>query len=595
MKKLPTPRKQSSLTDELPTTGGYFQLSSIPIRYYMTSVPLGSLARSFKLVEDVPGSEKWGYNAIFQRDINERRVKDELVDGYLKDATKFKFFNPLTIALLPYDAAAQTILDKYREPHTKKTSDGLISEKVDGITIVELEDQPLGHIQWDTDKVLGLAIDGQHRLSALIEYAKAPSPGVDPSKCLIPVVLLVFDVDRGDIVKQIREIFVDINKTAQPVSTARKILLDDRDPFCIMARDLIADDEAATEGLPYEVVDWRRDASKPDGPHQLSNIVVLFNCVRFMFGKRVKTIDIQLGVNNELKKQNAMAVNFNTGKIANQMQMKALLKRFDLKHKRFMLAVLRGVKPYAAFLKELKKRLTVDHGDRLREYLFKPEGKRSETKRQLKELGIDVKKVIDEAVTALSNLKDEDDLLTYSVGQRGLFSMSQKVVLLYKEILESEDFSEIGDAFVEDLNSLEKRDFFKRSFKVNDFAVWEGVCLQGGVLKWSEAAATRIGCLILLCVAAIRLDEDEDLLDTRESRNLRLDSCLKRVVTVYAPRMEEPTSEYDEELDAGEDAEEEEYEEDIEDESEASSVDFEAQARSKVIEILAWARGAAAE
>src|SRR4051812_29753966 len=164
-KNLPTPKKQSSLTDELPATGGYFQLSSIPIRYYMTSVPLGSLARSFKLVEDVPGSEKWGYNAIFQRDINEKRVKEELVESYLRDPSKFKFFNPLTIALLPYDATEQKILDKYRAPTTSQNNAGLITEQVDGITIVQLADQPLGHIRWDTDKVLGLAIDGQHRLS----------------------------------------------------------------------------------------------------------------------------------------------------------------------------------------------------------------------------------------------------------------------------------------------------------------------------------------------------------------------------------------------------------------------------------------------
>jgi hypothetical protein len=594
LNKLPAPKKQSSLTDELPATGGYFQLSSIPIRYYMTSVPLGSLARSFKLVEDVPGSEKWGYNAIFQRDINEQRVKDELVDGYLRDLNKFKFFNPLTIALLPYDAAGQKILDSYRAPATRNESDGLVTEQIDGITIVQLADQPLGRIQWDTDSVLGLAIDGQHRLSALLEYAKAPSPGIDPSQCLIPVVLLVFDVERGDIVKQIREIFVDINKTAQPVSLARKILLDDRDPFCIMARDLIADYESATDGLPYEVVDWRRDTNKPDGAHQLSNIIVLYNCVRFLFGKRVKTIDIQLGVNAELKKQRANEVNFDTsGKIANQFQAKALLKRFGLKHKRFMLAVLRGVKPYAAFLKELNRRLTMDHGDRLREYLFKPEPKRAETKRQLEVLGIDVKKVIDDSVTALSELKDNDHLLTFSVGQRGLFSMSQKVIMLYKGILETVDHAEIGKAFVKDLNALDDRGFFRRDLKIGGFAVWEGICLQLGVLQWSEAAATRIGCLILLCAAARQLEKDDDLVDTRVGRTLRLDSCLRRIVTVYSPLMSEPTSEYDEGAEAADDLDdEEEYEDSVEgDDEEPSTIDAEAEANAKVIEILKWARG----
>ena len=105
LEDLPAPAQQSSWTDQFSFSEGVFDISSIPIRYFLTSVPLAVLTRAFRLVEDIPGSEDWGYDAIFQRDIDEDRVKEELLNDYLLIPEKFKFFNPLTIALLPYEAA----------------------------------------------------------------------------------------------------------------------------------------------------------------------------------------------------------------------------------------------------------------------------------------------------------------------------------------------------------------------------------------------------------------------------------------------------------------------------------------------------------
>ena len=95
---------------------------------------------------------------------------------------------------------------------------------------------------------MATAIDGQHRLSALLQFAAAPPAGIDPALSQIPVILLLFNNERGTILAQVREIFVDINKTAKPVSKTREILLDDRDPFAILARDLIADPQSNPDG-----------------------------------------------------------------------------------------------------------------------------------------------------------------------------------------------------------------------------------------------------------------------------------------------------------------------------------------------------------
>jgi hypothetical protein len=54
------------------------------------------------LVDEIPGSAEWSFEAIFQRDIDVERVEQELLEGYLENEDKAKFFPPLTIALLPY-------------------------------------------------------------------------------------------------------------------------------------------------------------------------------------------------------------------------------------------------------------------------------------------------------------------------------------------------------------------------------------------------------------------------------------------------------------------------------------------------------------
>jgi hypothetical protein len=132
---LPPPKQRSSWTDEYAYTEGIFDISQIPIRYFLTSIPIGSLGDCFRLVEDIPGSENWGYNAIFQRDIDEDRVKEELLEEYLLVEDKFKFFNPLTIALLPFDPGEQKILNNYRDPKTSNPEGAYIKERVDAVEL----------------------------------------------------------------------------------------------------------------------------------------------------------------------------------------------------------------------------------------------------------------------------------------------------------------------------------------------------------------------------------------------------------------------------------------------------------------------------
>ena len=580
---LPAPVQQSAWTDQLSFSEGVFDISSIPIRYFLTSVPIALLTRAFRLVEDIPGSEDWGYDAIFQRDIDEDRVKEELLNDYLLIADKFKFFNPLTIALLPYQIGERRILDSYRGDVQMETQGRLTVERVDGIEVTRASAAPVGNIRWDTDRIVATAIDGQHRLSALMKYAAAPPAGINPAKSQVPVILLLFNKEKGDILGQVREIFVDINKTAKPVSKSREILLDDRDPFAILTRDLIADPHANEDGLPYEVVDWRRESLKPDAPHQLTSLLVLYQCVDRVFSGRVRAMDAQLQFNEELRRLSLMEVEVSGPNcISSGKQSKVLLARFRPRHKQFILTVFRNVEPFEQFLSVLRASLDAPNGHSLKEYLFKPESKRPAVRVRLQRATINPAAVIDDPISRLQGVKDEKNLLFFSIGQRGLFHWFTQIYSLYRTLLSTLDFTVIAKAYADDLNYLNNIGFFLRTFAVDGRPVWEGLCMQAGRLVASSSSAERIGALTLLSISAFRLPEGQTF---ARNKIVKLDSPFNRIRRAYEPIMAAQAEEEAEGLEEIAEADGDE-----EDTGEDMLPDREFLARERIESILRWVK-----
>ncbi|MBI1925911.1 DGQHR domain-containing protein [Candidatus Poribacteria bacterium] len=508
-------QEHSSWTDELEFTSSVFEISSIPIRYYLTNVRLSALEECFKLVEDIPESANWGYNAIFQRDIDDDRVENELLRKYLLNANKFKFFNPLTIALLPFDAKENQILDKYPEGSRAEKNGKWQIEHISGIEAQSLSGATIGKIKWERNRIVGVAIDGQHRLSALMQYAKRTPPGIDPSEVRIPIVLLVFDPNRGRILEQIREIFVDINKNVKPVTKARNILLNDRDVFAVLARSLIKDDNNI-EGLRYEVVDWKRETARPEGEHQLTTLVVLDEIIRLIFQKRLTVLDSELDLNAELdrKKLETVDTDSSIDNLSDE-QIQTALERFRLKHKKFVLYLLENLPPYRAFLDKVAEYLdTPEEASKLlKEYLFKPAKKREEFKNEITRRGFNLKLVIDKPLQALKESKGSPqgaDLLFFSIGQRGLFSIFYSLRQIYN-LERLMGFQELAEEYCKDLALLIENEFFVRNMKIGNFPIWQGVCMRGDKINASEAAANRLGALVLLAIAAIKLNRVEEI------------------------------------------------------------------------------------
>jgi hypothetical protein len=236
------------------------------------------------LIENIPGSERWEIRDLFQRDVDITRVEKSILP-YLQDETKVKFFNPLTLVLLPVDILTGT--PDADVPYVKPeniTKDGHHYTRYErpGLFCLEQHESvpAYSRLRWNSNKIKLVAIDGQHRLSALKYWKEIPGPK-DLDTWQIPVVILgVFRADNiGDhkpatLLEIVRKTFIYINSRAEEVNEARRILLDDEEIEAVCAQEVVqashrndcrAPGERDESRLPLFFFDWRGQSRWTDG------------------------------------------------------------------------------------------------------------------------------------------------------------------------------------------------------------------------------------------------------------------------------------------------------------------------------------------
>ena len=320
--------------------GSYSWLNSVPLLYFSTTMTSDDLAQSQRVValmNEIEGSETWGFASLFQRDIDHNRVAQQLVDGYLRRQDRTKFFPAITVVLLP--AENNRIKPRYTTEPSVEVGDNANTPCVswvldDGLRIGfpgdSREDEPtVGrwvNVSWDRKRFMAAVVDGQHRVAALRAYAarfdqNAPDQGV-------PVTVALFGprIPTGQsLIKLTRELFIDVNQNADRVASTRLVLLDDRDVTRVAARSLVREswsDEPAglsqlpswepafdgldlqiLSGIPQEVVDLRADETNADLTRikdwQFTSGFTLARIVRkFLFRDRWKEFERALGVSH---------------------------------------------------------------------------------------------------------------------------------------------------------------------------------------------------------------------------------------------------------------------------------------------------------
>ena len=308
----------ADLTPEILFLKGDFSLWNYHIPYFSSVVPAKFIADKFKLIDDIPDSERmeWSLEELFQRDISWERIEKELVT-YLKSENRPQFFNALTIALLP--ASGHGFAGEYTS--SKKYSPMADSEletpiQVGGIQIQYYSGsrETVGKIRWDVDEIVPVAVDGQHRLAAIRRFAEEEKPQV-LQHAKVPVIFVVPDTKVGFIqpagaethVAALRRIFIDLNKNARPVSTVRKILLDDTDIVSVCTRTLIGerltDKQNDSERIPLALVDWISEKNRIDTGPFLTTVLILRDVVNEILEKPDldRTVDDE-GVEDEEKR-----------------------------------------------------------------------------------------------------------------------------------------------------------------------------------------------------------------------------------------------------------------------------------------------------
>jgi hypothetical protein len=297
-------KQQPQYTRPLYGTHGTYTLSAgMSVPYFLTAMPIERAIEELKTHEQIPANldNRWSLSELFQREIDQERVYKELVNGYLSDPRKLKFFNALTIVLMP-KAADGKLLDKfpaadYDPPIPFDGADPEDSEwkhkdakahTFGGVQYITVGAN--GRIRWNPETVHAVAVDGQHRLHALRIYKdtiKGRSLTATEKETVIPVIFVLIAPEAGfaneragaesSIRMLSRELFTDLNKNAKAVDRARELILDDWSIEARCMRTLVTSETArdSKDVLPLTLVRWQEENNRFDTSYYLNSLVHL--------------------------------------------------------------------------------------------------------------------------------------------------------------------------------------------------------------------------------------------------------------------------------------------------------------------------------
>ena len=287
--------------------GQYTLAEGISLPYFLCTMAIERVINELKIAEQVPPSleAKWSLKELFQREIDEDRVIDDIIKNYLLEPKKIKFFNAITIVLMP-KGKNEKIQDQFQDIEQDTSPpipwDGSDKEdeqwnhseakKADfgGVQFVSLGQQ--ARLRWDENKVLAVAVDGQHRLWALRTFRenekfRGGTLREKEQQTQIPIIFILLNPKAGFInnqdqanhsIKSIsRELFTDLNKNAKTVDRARELILDDKSIHARCVRTLLTESTSqdAQNLLPLSLVRWQDDVNKFENSYYLNSLVHL--------------------------------------------------------------------------------------------------------------------------------------------------------------------------------------------------------------------------------------------------------------------------------------------------------------------------------
>ena len=283
--------------------------ANVSVPYFSALLDLKRITGELKTHEETAPSLENVYTLteLFQREINGDRVQHEIVDGFLRAPDKIKFFNSLTIVLLPKDKNGK-ILELFPNTTDDKLKfeddafdrsfarDTIKHSLFGGVQFSVAKSADIARLRWDTKRIDAVAVDGQHRLKALKLWMQSRNNEVTeverPTR--ISVLFLLLHQSAGfsstsstNSIKTIaREIFTDLNKNAKEVDLATQIILDDRNLESCCVRSLITPrtGQSSDKQLPLSLLRWREANNRFDNSWYLNSLVNLHLIVEDVIG-----------------------------------------------------------------------------------------------------------------------------------------------------------------------------------------------------------------------------------------------------------------------------------------------------------------------
>lgn len=544
-------------TELRPILHGAYNLSQVRIPYFQGLMSLEEVSKELRLVEELPADlrSKWRLEELFQREIDWGRVKDDIVAGYLRRPEKLKFFNSLTVALLPLtdsgllaseygdvQAVPELRSSLAKEPW-KTTNAGRVQLILNGSS-------PHGYIRWDPKRVFAATIDGQHRLAALRTLHGNGHLSVAQLETKVSVIFLVLDPrvgfdakqlahpsDENSVLTVVREVFIDLNKHAKEVRRSRRILLDDQEIESRCLRQLLAPcvGQRADGRLPLGVVHWQHNESAKFNVGEktapfITTVELLYSIVQDLLDLKiprdplmesqvrafVSSIENSLHVSDFISKDPvkypglaplvSYVENFHLKPgfeipfaNLNSQYLRVCDDAFAELWRPLVVGVLTGFKPYKDFIAEVDKRGGID--GELAFFLVLP---RQAQKIQSEEWGEQRRAKIDKPQEELAAMKTKDWPF-FAVFQKALLRATARAWSHFEVLGSGKNTSLSGflDVWLSFLNEMAGRGVFavKASLSADSKErLWVGIGLNTGSesVRYNESAVERIGGLILL-------------------------------------------------------------------------------------------------
>ena len=538
-------------TELRPSLFGSFNLSNSRIPYVQTILTLKDVIAGLQLVENMPSDlrAKWSFEELFQREIDWERVRTELLGAYLQQPNKLKFFNALTVALLPLnsDGKLDSVYGDTPAPPALPGGNPANFEVTDigGVQLVRLKSRPVtGYVRWDDKRIFAATIDGQHRLAALKLLAEHTALTQEQLNTSVSITILVLDERAGlhidesnfaegdnPLLKIVREVFIDLNKHAIKIVRAREILLDDQALEAVCLRSMLArrvGDDSTTD-LPLGIVHWQHKVTAKFNTGSTTapfvTTIELLNLILNDFldlkspkdpldeeqvRKYILSIEEILQVskyieNHPLKYPGVTSLmayaeshNFREGfeePFVNPppRYIRASAEAFAETWKPLFVRIFLEFTPYKNFISKVREFGGID-GD-LAYYMVLPE---KQMKTQWEAWGEKGPAIVEKPLKELAGLK-LSDWPFFAVFQKALFRATKTASLHYDVLPAKKREQAFADQWLCFLNEMWERGLFAVKAKQDGKPIWVGIGIASeGTVKWSESSVTRIASLILL-------------------------------------------------------------------------------------------------